>query len=52
MELEPVEEVNVGYGCGDREQRVGPHDLGLVHLRLVLLRRRRAVDPYTRYSKC
>ena len=46
MELEPVEEVNVGYGCGDREQRVGPHDLGLVHLPLVL-RRRCAVLPYT-----
>ncbi len=32
MELEPVEEVDVGDGCGQGEHGVGPHDLCRQHL--------------------
>ena len=39
MQLEPVEEVYVGDGGGDGEQRVCPHDLTLVDQGRVLLQR-------------
>ncbi len=32
MELEPVEEVDVGDGCGQGEHGVSPHDLCRQHL--------------------
>jgi hypothetical protein len=32
VELEPVEEVDVGDGCGQREHGVCPHDLCRQHL--------------------
>ena len=47
MQLEPVEEVNVGQGGGHGEQGVGPHDLRLVDERGVQATLKGTVRPDT-----